>query len=163
MAATGSLSDPDPGGDVIFPRDRIMKNRFAESFVLPLSLALTIGCGEPSRQPEATDVRMRTIDNSDLPAMASSSPPTIEEEIPSAIPHDTTGTAGTITPTHKAADLPFVPALSMDPVDGAKVSITTETPMVEHKGRIYYFRSEASQRLFQANPERYLKGVFSRY
>lgn len=58
------------------------------------------------------------------------------------------------------ASLPFTPAIAMDPVDGSKISIRALTPTLEYKGKIYYFSSEASKRVFAANPEHALKGGF---
>ncbi len=41
------------------------------------------------------------------------------------------------------------------PVDGMKVSVTTDTPSTEFQGRSYYFCSDADQRAFLKQPERY--------
>ena len=67
------------------------------------------------------------------------------------------------TPQDEAvrAALPFAPAIGMDPVDGSKISIRASTPMTEYKNKIFYFSSEANKRTFTANPEQYLKGLFS--
>ncbi len=58
------------------------------------------------------------------------------------------------------ASLPFTPAIAMDPVDGSKISIRASTPMFEHKGKVYYFSSEANKRIFAANPDHALKGGY---
>lgn len=60
-------------------------------------------------------------------------------------------------------DLPFSPAISMDPVDGSKVSIRTHTATFEHAGRIYHFSSVENRDLFAQEPEKYLGGSLSRY
>jgi YHS domain-containing protein len=60
------------------------------------------------------------------------------------------------------ASLPFTPAIAMDPVDGSKISIRATTPTFEHKGKIYYFSSEANRRMFVSNPEGALKGAFTK-
>jgi YHS domain-containing protein len=59
------------------------------------------------------------------------------------------------------AKLPFAPAIAMDPIDGSKISIRATTPTVEVKGKIFYFSSEANKHTFMANPEQYMKGLFS--
>jgi YHS domain-containing protein len=58
------------------------------------------------------------------------------------------------------ASLPFSPAIAMDPVDGSKISITSATPKVEYKNKIYYFSNEANKKVFAGNPESALKGGF---
>jgi YHS domain-containing protein len=58
------------------------------------------------------------------------------------------------------AALPFSPAIAMDPIDGDKISIRADTPTFEYKGKIYYFSSEASKKMFESNPEHALKGGF---
>lgn len=58
------------------------------------------------------------------------------------------------------ASLPFAPAISLDPVDGSKLSIRTTTPVADYKGHLYYFASEANKRTFLANPEQFAKGIF---
>jgi YHS domain-containing protein len=56
------------------------------------------------------------------------------------------------------ARLPFAPAIAMDPVDGSKISIRATTPTYQTKNRIFYFASDENKRLFEANPEQYMKG-----
>lgn len=58
--------------------------------------------------------------------------------------------------------LPFSPAIAMDPIDGSKISIRAATPTFEHKGKIYYFSSEANRRTFMSNPDAILKGGFTK-
>ena len=41
------------------------------------------------------------------------------------------------------------------PVDGMKVQVAAETPATEFHGRTYYFCSDANQRAFVKQPERY--------
>ena len=60
-------------------------------------------------------------------------------------------------------NLPFAPPIAMDPVDGSKVSITPETPMAEHKNRVYYFGSAKNRQAFAANPESFLKEKLASY
>ena len=59
------------------------------------------------------------------------------------------------------ASLPFAPAINLDPVNGTKISIRSNTPTYEYKGRIFYFSGEDSRRQFIANPTEFTKGVFS--
>ncbi len=59
--------------------------------------------------------------------------------------------------------LPFSPAISMDPVDGSKVSIRIDTPTMEFDGKVYHFSSEENSRLFRENPQKYLKGNLATY
>lgn len=59
------------------------------------------------------------------------------------------------------ASLPFAPAIALDPVDGSKISIRTNTPTAEYKGHFYYFTSEGNKRKFMATPEQFTKGVFA--
>jgi YHS domain-containing protein len=59
--------------------------------------------------------------------------------------------------------LPFEPPISMDPVDGSKVSLRADTPMVEHEGRLYHFSSEANRAKFQESPKKYLSGTLAVY
>ena len=62
-----------------------------------------------------------------------------------------------------ALNLPFSPPISMDPVDGSKVSIRADTPVFEYDGRIYHFGSIENRDLFAEEPEKYLEDSLSRY
>jgi YHS domain-containing protein len=59
------------------------------------------------------------------------------------------------------ANLPFAPAIGLDPVDGSKISIRAATPTCEYKGKTFYFNSEENKRTFLSKPDGYLKGVFA--
>ena len=59
------------------------------------------------------------------------------------------------------AQLPFAPAIALDPVDGLKVSIRATTPLAEYKNHLFYFTSEENKRVFLASPDQYLKGPFA--
>ncbi|MBI2213423.1 MAG: YHS domain-containing protein [Acidobacteria bacterium] len=99
--------------------------------------------------PADGDPAVRTIEQeSDIPALPLPSDPS---------------TSATSTATPALVDLPFTPAISMDPVDGGKVSIRPDTPVAEFKDRIYYFRSEENRQAFLRNPEKYVRGSLSRY
>ena len=62
---------------------------------------------------------------------------------------------------HVRAQLPFAPAIALDPIDGLKVSIRATTPVVEYKNHLFYFSSDANKRTFVAAPDQYLKGPFA--
>jgi YHS domain-containing protein len=90
---------------------------------------------------------------------------TIEQaaEVPAIpLPSEQSSTA-TSSAAQALVDLPFTPAISMDPVDGGKVSIRPDTPVAEFKDRIYYFRNEENRQAFVRNPEKYARGSLSRY
>lgn len=125
--------------------------------------------------PPASEVgELRTIDNTPLEAMVIDPPPTTvpqpletktpEGEVKKPVVTTTTATATSSDESlqHKI-NLPFAPAIAMDPVDGGKVSIRIDTPTAEYKNKIYYFTSDGNRRSFTANPEQYVKGTLSRY
>lgn len=59
--------------------------------------------------------------------------------------------------------LPFAPAISMDPVDGSKVSIRRTTPSAEYEGKLYHFSSEENRTLFLEDPGKYVTGALGTY
>lgn len=125
------------------------------SRLLPIAAALlaavTSGaCVKRPSQPATTsDPAVRTIEQSaDIPALP--------------LPADESS-AATSTASRALVDLPFTPAISMDPVDGGKVSIRPDTPVAEFKDHIYYFRNEENRQAFLRNPEKYVRGSLSRY
>jgi YHS domain-containing protein len=122
------------------------------SFAIALATTVIIaaGCGKASSPPPAkADSTIQTIEQSDdVPALP----------LPSEHPASSTSTA-----EPALVDLPFTPAISMDPVDGGKVSIRPDTPVAEFKDRIYYFRSEENRQSFLRNPDKYVRGSLSRY
>lgn len=99
------------------------------------------------------------------PAKGDPTVKTIEQEsdIPSLPLPSEQSTSATSTATPALVDLPFTPAISMDPVDGSKVSIRPDTPVAEFKDHIYYFRNEENRQAFVRNPEKYVRGSLSRY
>lgn len=116
----------------------------------------------------AQHAEMRTIDNADVRPAVIDPPPVLTDEGPPIKPRTQPGAFAdapeplTEKDEQVRAQLPFVPAIAMDPVNGSKVSIRATTPMLELKGHLYYFSSEENKREFQANPEVFLKGTFSR-
>lgn len=137
--------------------------------------------------PAQPTVAMRTIDNTPVRPLQPEPAPMLEDFVPeiplpdeSVGDPDSTTTAATTdadpaeqepaTPATSTAGkkdpgirLPFAPAIAMDPVDGQKLSITAETPMVEYKGQIYYFNSRENLRTFVKSPKQYLTGALARY
>lgn len=136
--------------------------------VVLLLLASTIlACDSaPPARPAAARAEMQTIHSTPPVPATLNPPPMLQDEAPppkpKAMPWETP-TPIVLTPEDEKlrASLPFTPAIALDPVDGSKVSIRAATPTVEHKGRIFYFSSEANRRTFQASPQQYLTGKFT--
>jgi YHS domain-containing protein len=122
------------------------------SLILAIALLTAIagGCARrPAQAAPAQDPGVRTIEQAD--------------ELPTIpLPTDS-AQAGRKAPATNPSDLPFTPAISMDPVDGGKVSITPATPVAEFKDRLYYFQNEENRDAFVRNPEKYARGSLSRY
>lgn len=125
------------------------------------------GAQAPVRVASTATMDIQTIDNADPRPAAMDPPPMLTDE-GGAAPKPKAGLAQPDappppTPADEAlrANLPFSPAIAMDPVDGSKISMRTTTPIFEYKGKLFYFSSEANKREFMANPETYTKGVFS--
>lgn len=111
---------------------------------------------------------IRTIDNSDVKATLIDPPPTVNEQETTFNPTIEVVPGSKLEGTKEErqaqmVDLPFAPAIAMDPVTGGKVSIRVSTPMVEYKNKIYYFVSEDSKREFLSNAEGFSKGAMARY
>ena len=118
---------------------------------IALGATITLaGCGERATAPQnQTDPAIRTIkQTNDMPALPLPADTAALDPSASAVP---------------LVDLPFTPAISMDPVDGGKVSIHLDTPVVEFKDRLYYFRTEENRQAFLRNPDKYAAGSLSRY
>jgi YHS domain-containing protein len=132
---------------------------------IAILLLLAAACRQahPAAAPRAK-VEMRTLDTADTRPAVIDPPPVLTDEAPPPKPHDAVAAQNQIPLTEAdeqmRARLPFAPAIGLDPVDGAKISIRANTPMVELKNRIYYFSSEENKRTFMASPQQYLKGVF---
>jgi YHS domain-containing protein len=136
--------------------------------VVILILVTAIGCGGTPQQPASTAEvsQVQTIHSTPPTPAPLNPPPMLQDEAPppkpKAMPWEKP-TPIVLTPEDEKlrASLPFSPAIAMDPIDGDKVSIRATTPTFEYKGRIYYFRSEANRRAFEANPQAYLTGKFT--
>ncbi|HSP13523.1 MAG TPA: YHS domain-containing protein [Thermoanaerobaculia bacterium] len=137
---------------------------------LCLLLAAFLACHRAPRrttakaQPQHSE--LRTIDNIDPRPVVNDPPPVLRDEAapprPKGMPWEPKQ-AVPLTPEDEKfrASLPFAPAIGLDPVDGSKISITAHTPILDYKGRLYYFSSEQNKRTFVASPEQYIKGPFS--
>src|SRR5687767_6917889 len=114
-------------------------------------LALFAFCGTIGCQDEVTPeegVEIRTIENTPVVLAGLEPPPTVEEQsaLPKAQPAEGETKPSPKTPQSDAEllakmALPFAPAIAMDPVDGSKISISTTTPVIEYRNKLYYFSS----------------------
>lgn len=143
-----------------------MKSLVAALAALLVFTGCTRSSATPRRQQTATDVQ--TIDSTEVKPTVLDPPPVLTDEgpAPKAAKVGEVITADAPpppTPQDEAlrASLPFAPAIALDPVNGAKISIRANTITWDYKGRIFYFSTEESRRTFQANPQQFTKGVFS--
>lgn len=132
--------------------------------LLALSIVLFVAaCDEPPPQRARADAsQIRTIHSVAPSPLPLDPPPMLVDEAPPPKPKlEPFETPKTIvfTPEDEKlrANLPFSPAIAMDPIDGSKISMRATTPTFEYKGKIYYFSNEANRRTFMANPEAALK------
>ncbi|MGZ5445683.1 MAG: hypothetical protein ACXW31_05685 [Thermoanaerobaculia bacterium] len=134
---------------------------------LPALLPLLMACDaqQPTRTQSPGVATINTVTPTPAPL---EQPPMLQDEAPPPKPKPLnqwhTPEPIFLTPEDEKvrADLPFTPAIAMDPVDGSKISITATTPMLEYKDKIYYFSNEANKQVFAGNPEEALKGGFMR-
>lgn len=116
------------------------------------------------KKDKVEHVEARTIENSPVAVVPVEPPPTVDEEIAPVVPSNLPDEEKErIAALGQQVDLPFAPAIAMDPVDGSKVSIRTNTPTVEYKKHVYYFSSAATKAQFMANPDQYTKGSLAKY
>jgi YHS domain-containing protein len=134
----------------------------------PLLILLTaVACDSATPTAQTAQAEIRTINNTPPRPAPLEAPPQLQDEAPppkpKVLPWETP-TPIVFSPEDEKlrASLPFTPAIGMDPVDGSKISIRATTPMVEYKGRIYYFSSEGNKRTFMANPAASLTGRFTK-
>ncbi len=127
-----------------------------------------IACGRstPRVRTARPSPDIQTVDSVDARPAVLEPPPVLTDEGPAPKPKANVLSADAPpppTPQDEAlrASLPFAPAIALDPVDGSKISIRAATPVLEYKGHLYYFASEANKRKFVANPEQFTKGVFA--
>jgi YHS domain-containing protein len=140
--------------------------------IIVLLLFATTACTSQKKKtpPDAPRVMagVQTLENSDIRVMPVEPPPTINPQ--AALPRQKVDAknpnAQQLTESElmrKMVDLPFAPAIAMDPVSGMKVSIRTDTPFTDYKNHRYYFSSQDNKREFLANADAYSKGVMARY
>lgn len=155
-----------------------MMNRAGTSFAPLTSLmkyatllltAAMLACSEPARsthpvQPAATKAEIQTIDSTEPRPAVMQPPPVLPDEAPAPKPLNLSPNqeVPVLTPQdeHVRAQLPFAPAIALDPVGGLKISIRANTPTAEYKNHLFYFSSEENKRMFLAAPDQYMKGVF---
>ena len=117
----------------------------------------------PQHRPQRAATEVRTIESADPRPAVIDPPPMLGDEAPAPKPKNAIEAENAIPLTEQdealRAQLPFAPAIAMDPVDGAKISIRATTPTLEYKGRIFYFDSAENKAAFVANPEQYVKGM----
>lgn len=120
---------------------------------------LALACGGTGPDQPQPVQPVQTIENTQPASLPVQEPPTVNEEVPLVIPkYATPQEIEQIRAQAKMkVELPFSPAIAIDPVDGSKVSIRSNTPMTEYKKKLYYFGSEATKRTFDASPEQYAK------
>ena len=126
----------------------------------------TVAAGCRDDGQAAPVAEMRTIENTPLQPMPVQPPPQVNEQ--EALPKPKEPAPGmpvedAPAEPQKMIELPFAPAIAMDPVDGSKVPIRAETPTFEYKNKIYYFGSAANRQAFAANPEGFLKEKLAKY
>lgn len=133
-----------------------------------LVLALTpLACSDAPQQGASASAQMRTIHSVPPQPAPLDPPPMLQDEAPppkpKALPWETPKPIIFSPEDEKLrANLPFTPAIAMDPIDGDKISIRATTPTFEYKGRIFYFSSEANRQQFMASPDQYLKSPMMR-
>jgi YHS domain-containing protein len=137
-----------------------------------LALLLLAACSpEPDEhaakaaEPKVTKADIQTIDSTDPRPAVMQPPPVLPDEAPAPKPLNLSPNQEvpvlTTQDERVRAQLPFAPAIALDPVDGLKVSIRATTPVAEYKNHLFYFTSEENKRVFLASPDQYLKGPFA--
>jgi YHS domain-containing protein len=139
--------------------------RFLVSGILLLAAC---DSGGPQRPTDSPGAQIQTIHNVAAQPAQLPAPPMLLDEAPPPKPkplnqwHIPDPIIFSPEDEKVRAALPFSPAIAMDPIDGSKISIRATTPMLQYKGKIYYFSSEANLSQFKANPEAQLKSGMMR-
>jgi YHS domain-containing protein len=134
--------------------------------LLVLALA-PLGCSDAPPDNTIAAAEMRSIHTVPPQPAPLDPPPMLVDEAPppkpKALPWETPKPI-IFTPEDDKlrSNLPFTPAIAMDPINGDKISIRATTPTFEYKGRIFYFSSEENRRTFMASPDQYLKSPMMR-
>jgi YHS domain-containing protein len=129
---------------------------------LLISFAAIAACHQaPQHRAPSTSSELKTIDTADPRPAVVDPPPMLPDEAAAPKPKNAVEAQNAIPLTEKdeaiRAQLPFAPAIAMDPVDGSKISIRADTPTLEYKGHIFYFHSAENKATFQSNPDQYTK------
>ncbi|HEY4641182.1 MAG TPA: hypothetical protein VII75_07540 [Thermoanaerobaculia bacterium] len=139
-------------------------------YFAPLLILMLACSGEPERTANTAPQKIakaeiQTIDSTDPRPAVMQPPPVLPDEAPAPKPLNLSPNQEmpVLTPQDERvrAQLPFAPAIALDPIDGLKVSIRSTTPMAEYKNHLFYFSSDANKRMFLASPDQYMKGVFA--
>ena len=143
------------------PCSKLMRVRKS---ALTLAVLTVVACHQaPQRRAPSHAEDVRTIESADPRPAVVDPPPMLSEEAPAPKPKNPVEAQNVVPLSEKdeqlRAQLPFAPAIAMDPVDGSKISIRADTPTFEYKGHIFYFDSAANRATFQANPEQYAKAM----
>jgi len=133
-------------------------------FLVIVLVAIASCDSAPPSQTSAQRAELRTIDSAPPRPAQLDPPPVLSDEAPQPKPKSVAENPVVLTPEDEKlrAQLPFSPAIAMDPIDGSKISIRAVTPTFEYKGKIYYFANDANKRIFAANPEGILKGGYTK-
>ena len=112
-------------------------NRRMRYLALPAALLLAVSCGGAASRKSApaptAPSELRTIDNVPVRPSIVDPPPMLQDEMPlpkpKVMPWET-ATPVVMSPEDEKlrANLPFSPAIAMDPIDGSKISIRANTP-----------------------------------
>jgi len=106
-----------------------------------------VSCDEPvEREPAG----LRTLDDAGVELRSTRTNEILDDSGESARDVSLAGDS-------RLQSLPFAPAISLDPVDGSKVSLTISTPTALHHNLIYYFSSEENRDVFVADPAAYVR------
>lgn len=132
------------------------------NFACIVALIAIAGCHQaPQRRAPSRSTELRTIESADPRPAVIDPPPMLPDEAAAPKPKNAIEAQNAIPLTEQdeqvRANLPFAPAIAMDPVDGSKISIRAGTPTLEYKGHIFYFHSAENKATFQANPDQYTK------
>ena len=149
--------------------------RTSASLMKRLAFLVLVFLAACSREPQraaakstpqpVTKAEMQTIDSTDPRPSVLEPPPVLPDEAPAPKPLNLAPNqeVPVLTPQdeHVRAQLPFAPAIALDPVDGQKVSIRATTPVVEYKNHFFYFSNDGNKHIFTSSPDQYLKGPFA--
>jgi YHS domain-containing protein len=131
---------------------------------LAVAAALLAACHQaPAVKQSATQTDIHTIESADPRPVIVDPPPMLSDEAAAPKSKNPVEAANAVPLTEKdeavRAALPFAPAIAMDPVDGSKISIRADTPILDYKGHFFYFKNAENKAAFVANPDQYMKAL----